>query len=93
MKPQMPKEPIKFTASAEAHLMFDSDRYSSGSLGMALEVATISNSKKTLGEVHLCMGGGVSVIIGQHTWGIDPVTLYKIAKQADDAYKLSKAKD
>jgi hypothetical protein len=85
-KPSMPEEKILFSGTGEAYLMADFERYSSGSMFMSIERATVNSGETVMGEVNLCLGCGVGVHINGRTWGIDPLTLYKIAKQADDAY-------
>ncbi len=86
LKPPMPKEPIEFAATTKAHLMMDMKRFSNGWLGMVIDRAEIVRGDKNLGSVDLCMGGRVRVTVGKRDWGIDPIDLYLIAKQADDAY-------
>ena len=87
----MPEEPMEFPATTKVHLMLDLERYSSGHLSMTIDSAVVNENEegqepKKIGEIRLGMGCGVSVEIGGRIWGINPIDLYKIAKQADDAY-------
>lgn len=64
MRPPMPergKRPYLELGGITAELMLDFERYSSGSLGMMIDSATIREDGEVVGTIDYCMGGGLRI--------------------------------
>jgi hypothetical protein len=88
-KPKMPEEAISFSATGDVRLMMDMERFSSGKMFLGTDRATVSEGGTVIGEVNMCMGCALAVKVGNRTWAIDPMTLFRLAQQADEQYARS----
>lgn len=93
--PKMPgkgKRPYLVLHDIPSELMFDSGRFSSGSMGMGMERVDITYldadgvTRTKIGYLDLCVGGGIIVHDdrSKRTYGINPLDIWKAYDNAKD---------